>query len=291
MVNGPKSRKSSSQFRRFILDVRLPWSLVRASCPESREGGFVQHEFWAPSQGAVLRRMECRNALGGFRIGDPRYRRVYFCLSSGRASVSRSVSFWPGGIKAKQANCSAQRLANLSPKPKSYQRRLQGTGIWQMICGRYSGRVSLWFNTTAAEKGDLVCPEAVLTVDSRDVTARPDPDQSVRAAEGEEVGGSEGVVGGPLDVSTNPILPAADSKPEAERGNGKLEAGWQKRSWRAGFLSRVRSWCGESVESACRGAEVRGWSWRGRVAWYEMEEKGDLFLCKETAVARASQAD
>lgn len=82
----------------------LPW-FVRASCPEAREGGFVEHELWALSQGAVLRRMECRNALGKLRIGlQPRCRRVCFRVVDSRSLCSCGV------LKLEKVDCSAQRL-------------------------------------------------------------------------------------------------------------------------------------------------------------------------------------
>lgn len=91
----------------------------------------------------------------------------------------------------------------------------------------------------------------------------------------------EGVVRGPLDVSTK--TNSAGSRLETK---GKLGAGWQKRSRRAGFALKVRSWV-RRIGGVC--------VCRAEVSWVELEsyemEEGGLALCKETAVARVSQAD
>lgn len=115
--------------------------------------------------------------------------------------------------------------------------------------------------------------------------ARPTPDQSVRVAERGDLGRRERESFAVRWMfQQNPILPAADSKP---KGNWELDG--RKRSWRAGFALKVRSRCGESVESASVARRCREWSW-SRTRW----RRGGGWSCslqRNSGCARVSQAD
>lgn len=89
----------------------------------------------------------------------------------------------------------------------------------------------------------------------------------------------EGVVRGPLDVSTK--TNSAGSRLETK---GKLGAGWQKRSRRAGFALKVRSWV-RRIGGVC--------VCRAEVSWvelesYEMEEGGSCSLQRNSGCARVA---
>lgn len=140
--------------------------------------------------------------------------------------------------------------------------------------------VSLWKGTTATELRSRLRWASRGVVDCRDSSGQGWI--LIRAfAPPRREGGREKesfAVRGPLDVSTKSN--SAGSRLETR---GKLEAGWQKRSSRAGgFAFKVRSWCGESVESACVARRCRGWSWsRTRRDEMEAAKKQRLRACRK----------
>ena len=108
------------------LEAALVAALVRASWPEAREGGFVQHEPWAVA-GSRARRMECRNALGiagrvsNWLLLSPRVLRIF--VSPGLAVFCSSCS---SVEKSRSHLCKANLFLS---EPKSCQ--AAGPGTWQ----------------------------------------------------------------------------------------------------------------------------------------------------------------